>query len=78
MTVRSVLNSFNRCFLICGIGSIHFNQRIFKTTVMFYVFRYFIICISVVGIYDANKWVINTLLQFDNFGSIINKIKYQY
>ncbi|XP_060847128.1 uncharacterized protein LOC132926751 [Rhopalosiphum padi] len=57
MTVRSVLNNFNRCFLFCGIGSINYNQGSLKTTVMFNVLRYFIICVSVVGIYDANIWV---------------------
>jgi len=71
MTVRSVLNKFNRCFLVCGIGSINYNQGNFKTTVWFYVLRYFIICISFVVIYDVNKWVIGIF----NFIEIILEIQ---
>ncbi|XP_026809320.1 uncharacterized protein LOC113551308 [Rhopalosiphum maidis] len=59
MTVRSVLNNFNRCFLICGIGSINYNQGDFKTTMMLYVLRYLIICVGFLTFYNANIWVIN-------------------
>ncbi|XP_060847158.1 uncharacterized protein LOC132926778 [Rhopalosiphum padi] len=57
MSVKSVLSNFNSCFLLCGIGSINYNQGSLKATAMLYVWRYFIICISFVVIYDVNKWV---------------------
>jgi len=58
MNIRPILNYFNRCFLICGLGSINYNQRNFKTAVLYYVLRCSFIFCGLKTIYDSNKLVI--------------------
>ncbi|XP_022169647.1 uncharacterized protein LOC111033279 [Myzus persicae] len=58
MSVRSVLNYFNKGFLICGVGSINYSQSNFKASVAFYVLRSIIISFSLYNFYITNVWVI--------------------
>ncbi|KAE9537370.1 hypothetical protein AGLY_006393 [Aphis glycines] len=71
MSVKSILNNFNRFFMICGIGSINYNQGNFKTTVMFHILRYLIICVSFLAIYDANSVIKNDDSEISEITSLI-------
>ncbi|XP_060874606.1 uncharacterized protein LOC132948235 [Metopolophium dirhodum] len=63
MSVRSILNTFNQLFLICGLGCIKYNQSNLNTTMMFYIWRCTIICCGFKTFYDANcYWA----TRFDN------------
>jgi len=59
MSVRSILNNFNSGFLVCGVGSINYSQRNFKTNWMFHFLRYLLICVGFHLIYDFNLWVMS-------------------
>lgn len=63
MSVRLVLNNFNRGFLICGVGSIYYNQGNLMTTVMFYVLRCIYICCGFAILFGSNMWV-RTIFNF--------------
>ncbi|XP_022161300.1 uncharacterized protein LOC111027287 [Myzus persicae] len=71
MSVRSVLNNFNNCLLICGVGSINYSQRNFKKSVVFYVLRCMFIFVRFYSIYFGNTWVLNGDPEMSELTSII-------
>jgi len=63
MSVRLVLNNFNKGFLIFGVGSTNYNHGNHKTSVVFYVWRCLLIYFSLHNFYETNLWVI-TIFKF--------------
>jgi len=58
MRVRSILNNFNKGFLIFGGGSINYSNRNYKMSVVLYVLRRIIIYAGFYYFYKINLLVI--------------------
>ncbi|XP_022169659.1 uncharacterized protein LOC111033287 [Myzus persicae] len=71
MSVRSVLNNFNKGFLICGFGSINYSQSNFKMSVVFYILRCILICTNLYACFRINLLFIKVDQELSELTSLI-------